>query len=361
MDNKHLENILIGFFSSSFLFIIFIFSVFFPFSPKEFFGIDILKAISLNASCILGYSILACIASCSAIFFLNFKNTFAKIFLYFIFFFYLALLIFIDSSAGWVILIIAALIGSYFEYKIKKGKGKSFAIGGIYLLIIIISLFLSCIDAGNFIYKIQIDSFAKKVSFFKIPPKDIELKESLHIVAASFRDNWLLGSGQSTFLYNLSKHAKGSSAERLSDLNRELPFNGDIKSPHFNKGYNYFFDIFTNLGLLGASSFLGLVVVFFATVVYIIKSEEEDAERNIIYFIFISSIAVVLIQLFINDNITILFLFWIFLAFMMVVLKFFSHIVLMKHLLLRKMAAGMALNFSFYLKLSRYFLLSVLV
>lgn len=321
MPNKHLRNILIAFFSASFLFAVFIFSALF-FLPPKIMGVDIAGGIKMNTAGILGYSLISCAVCCSGIFFLDIKNRFVKGFLFFLLLLYFALLILMDSMSGWIILIIAALAGSYFKH---RGLNRSaFAIPGLYLAVIILSIFLIFTDTAKFAESLTIGKFKESASIFEMPREELGVKESLKIAAASFKDNWLLGSGQATFLYNFSKNTKGilGHNEILSSSIQSASFDGKQSWLRFNRSYSYLIDIISNTGLFGISSYLGLLIIFFALIFYLANSLEKDSVLlKSIYFIIVPFISLVLLQVFIVNNITIAFLFWIFLALMMVCLK----------------------------------------
>ncbi|OGF20372.1 hypothetical protein A2Y83_05400 [Candidatus Falkowbacteria bacterium RBG_13_39_14] len=284
-------------------------------------GVDIAGGIKMNTAGILGYSLISCAVCCSGIIFLDIKNRFVKGFLFFLLLLYLALLILMDSMSGWIILIIAALAGSYFKH---RGLNRSaFAIPGLYLAVIILSIFLSFTDTAKFAESLTIGKFKESAVIFRFPQKELGFKESLNIAAASFKDNWFLGSGQATFPYNFSKNTKGIlSKEQPSSLCiQAAEFDGESKWFRFNRSFSYLFDIVSNAGLLGLSSYLGLIVILFALILYILNFLEKNPAAKPAYFVIAPFLPLVLLQLFIINNITVSFLFWIFLALMMLFLK----------------------------------------
>lgn len=328
----HLKKILITFFVSAFSFIIFIYSVIFGIIPESAKSLIVAGRAGFTV-----YAVIAVMACSGCIVFFDFNN-FIKILLAGLFLLYFFLLIIIDIPAAWLVLIFSALVGSYFKYisreksiqKITDGdevkKENNASISGIYLFIILFSFIFIFINngfLGSFGDKDRVDWFNdKNIEYTRV---NLKLFDNLKILGSSFADNWFLGTGQAGFLFGFQKYTKGI-VSKISPGDITLGISesyGGFKWLRFYSSGSYIFDLIATGGILGILTYFGLIIILFAVFVY---ASREDAERDKRSILFIGYFIGVIIfsQLFLLNNITLIFFEWIFFALLMLEAKIIS-------------------------------------
>lgn len=342
MQKNYLKNIFISFFASAFLFIAFLYLYIFGAADGLFVKLNCFRAgtetgisniILANRSALIAFSIIALSLISARLAFEMFKNRAVKFFLYALAVLYIFLLIFIDSIIIWPILLIIAFISSYLKYVAKKDNKTRPSIPAIYLIIAIVSSSFIFLNSANAIKDLRASNTISEKVFSRITlfngresdflaSSGLGLKDALGIAAHSFKENWLLGSGQATFSYDFSKNTKGITASAISqaDYIEKVSFN-DTKSWVRVKKLNLcLLTILATTGLLGVITYAAVLFIAIIIVLHIIKevdARDYNEKKNILTF-FSFFISVIFVKLFIFNNITVLFFFWISFALLMV-------------------------------------------
>ncbi len=331
MRKNYLKNILIAFFLSAFVFIAFIYLYIFSaidglFLKLNYSGTEINNIILANRSALIAFSIIALSLISASIAFELFRNRLVKSFLYFLAVLYILLLIFIDSIIIWPILLIIAFISSYLKYATKKDNRIRPSIPVIYLIIAVVSTLFIFLNSASIINDLRESNTISKQVFSRISLLNgresdflaragFNLKDSLSIAGNSFKENWLLGSGQATFSYDFSKNTKGITASvmPITDYIEKANFNDTESWVRVKKLNLYLLTMLATTGLLGVITYLAVLFIAIIIVLHIIKEVEwmgYNDKKNILA-IFSFFISAIFVQFFIFNNIIVLFFFWI--------------------------------------------------
>ncbi len=189
----------------------------------------------------------------------------------------LFLLIIVNFTLTWIILLIA--LGILFISKIKKIKNENYL--KIYLIII---TFIFCIISLFY----PLNKFIK-IDFLK--EKRLDNKISWQITKDVIKNHPILGTGPSTFDYNFSQYYP---KEFNQNENWQI---------HFKKSGNHISELISSIGILGILIYLILIGIFF-TLVYRLSF--------IIYCLPV--FLLFLIQFFYPGNTVLNFCFWLFFA-----------------------------------------------
>lgn len=130
--------------------------------------------------------------------------------------------------------------------------------------------------------------------------------DTLAIAKDSLKDNLLFGSGPATFSYDFIFH-------RPARLNYS-PF-WDWR---FDRGSSYFLETAATAGLAGFLSFFLLIIVAFYLAFRLAKKAEKKENKDFICSLLGAFTVLAIAQLIYNPGLVILFIFWLFLAWLMV-------------------------------------------
>ncbi len=362
MQKNYFKNILISFFASAFIFIVFLYLYIFGvidgmLLKLNYSATEINNIILANRSALIAFSIIALSLISASI---AFENTgsgqgtrptqaecgsrveqgpltllthsrfnLVKSFLYFLAVLYILLLFFIDSIIIWPILLIIAFISSYLKYVAKKDNKTRPSIPAIYLIIAVVSTLFIFLNSVNIINNLRQSNTISEKVFSRITllngresdflaSAGLGLKETVAIAGNSFKENWLLGSGQATFSYDFSKNTKGITASAIpqAEYIEKANFNDTESWVRVKKLNLYLLTILATNGLLGVITYGAVLFITIIIVLHIIK--EVDAkdynEKKNILILFSFFISAIFVELFIFNNIIVLFFFFISLA-----------------------------------------------
>lgn len=231
-------------------------------------------------------------------------------------------LILVDFSPAWWGLLVSGLWFFAIEFR-KAGKIRNLNQRIVFpcFLVILSAVFL-ILPLGNVAYFVTGRNLPEEVR--------LDYGHTALITFSSFKDHIILGSGLGTFSYDFS-------------LYRPDSFNqSDFWQFRFDKGGSHILELLGTTGILGILSyFLILILLFYLFFIYVKKNrrdvvnfvsaeknEEENAEREENKFLTFSLSAALLslifLQFFYLADTSLLLLFWVILAFLMVAWREYS-------------------------------------
>lgn len=233
-----------------------------------------------------------------------------------ILFFALIFLALVDFYIAWICLFLAGwlfLLMNFIPVLAKKFSLLDLLKKDFWLPIILI------IISGAFLFlatnnKINLDN----ILINKELPQTIVLdyKDTAHISFKSLKENFIFGSGPGTF-------------SNIFSLYRDAEYNNsEFWQFRFDKGSSYVFEIIGTLGILGILGYLLVISSFFYLVYVIIKKYFQglnlaangiaNSYARLVLVIIICLIILILLQFLYLNSISLLFLFFTLLAFLMV-------------------------------------------
>lgn len=163
---------------------------------------------------------------------------------------------------------------------------------------------LFLIISAIFLFSNPFKGFIQQTEIFGNVPEEIQLPQgtSWKIAFNGLKEGPVFGSGNSTFNYIFSKHKPDSFVK------------GPFWYIRFDRASNHISEVIGTNGILGILSYLALIGMFLMVCWLVVSSKSSESKLNIQVPLIISFIAVFSSQFVFYQNITLAFVFWIFLA-----------------------------------------------
>lgn len=187
-------------------------------------------------------------------------------------------LILLNITAAWIGLLIGAAIILIFSLSkiISLGENNR----GVWLPLVFFAISIFFLLAGNI-----------RIGNLNLPPEvTLNNTASWEITKGTLKQNFLLGSGPSTFSYNFSKY-------RPDTFNQNVLWNLRFQNPS-----NSFWEIVNTLGVVGTVAVIVFFLIFISSVFLILSTKKELEDKIPLLGVFSSTLGLIAASLFVNVN-----------------------------------------------------------
>jgi len=219
-----------------------------------------------------------------------------------ILFFSLVFLVIVNFSLAWQGL---AIIGFLFIFLELRNVG--FKIRGVNKRRILFSFSLIVLAAAFLVFPARSSGTAKYLTGQDLSPEiNLDFKNTASVTFAALKENPILGSGPGTFSYIFSLY-------RPVSLN-----NTDLWQFRFDRGVSSILEILGTTGILGTLSYLLILSSLFYLFYIFLKRGSGGEGSSLVSSLLVALVVLIFFQFFYYTNTSLLFLFWLILALLMV-------------------------------------------
>lgn len=198
-----------------------------------------------------------------------------------------------------------AIVGCLFIFLEFRNVG--FKIGGLNKRRILFFSLLVVLAVAFLVFPARLSGMDKYLTGQDLPPEiNLSFKNTASITFAALKEKIILGSGPGTFSYIFSRY-------RPNSLN-----NTDLWQFRFDKGASYIMEMLGTTGILGILSYLLILSSLFYLFYIFFKKGKGGEGEDLISSLLVALVVLIFFQFFYYANTSLLFLFWLMLALLMV-------------------------------------------
>jgi len=219
-----------------------------------------------------------------------------------ILFFSLIFLAIVNFSLAWWGL---AIVGCLFIFLELRNVG--FKIGGLNRRRILFFFLLIILAVAFLIFPSRLSEAGQYLTGQELLSEiNLDFKNTASVTLAALKENMILGSGPGTFSYIFSQY-------RPNSLN-----NTDLWQFRFDHGASYILEMLGTTGILGILSYLLILSSLFYLFYIFLKRGNGGEGSGLVSSLLVALLVLIFFQFFYYANTSLLFLFWLILALLMV-------------------------------------------